>query len=151
MNHHFNNLNDESRSLRRKSSAPVEDKAAKEAAKNKMFAALSRKTGLSAKEVFYLLQQPNSCLSDFTELLTFVDLDSRFWSLPEETRPNISNLLFLKHLNYLSTILTHPDQCHYPPISPTLPPDFPTLTDSRSQLRSNSTFSIVICQFHDES
>ena len=30
----------------------MEDKAAKEAAKNKMFAALSRKTGLTAKEVF---------------------------------------------------------------------------------------------------
>ena len=37
--------------MRRKSSIPVENKAAKEAAKNKMFAALSRKTGLTAKEV----------------------------------------------------------------------------------------------------
>ena len=43
--------NDECRSMRRKSSAPVEDKAAKEAAKNKMFTALSRKTGLTSKEV----------------------------------------------------------------------------------------------------
>ena len=37
--------------MRRKSSLPVENKAAKEASKNKMFAALSRKTGLTAKEV----------------------------------------------------------------------------------------------------
>ena len=46
-------FNPEHRSMRRKSSMqPVEDKAAKEAAKNKMFAALSRKTGLTTKEVF---------------------------------------------------------------------------------------------------
>ena len=36
---------------RRKSTLPVEDKAAKEAAKNKMFATLSKKTGLTAREV----------------------------------------------------------------------------------------------------
>ena len=37
--------------MRRKSTVPIVDKAAKEAAKNKMFASLSRKTGLTAKEV----------------------------------------------------------------------------------------------------
>ena len=36
---------------RRKSTLPVEDKAAKGAAKNKMFATLSKKTGLTAREV----------------------------------------------------------------------------------------------------
>ena len=47
----MDNQNLEYRNMRRKSSIPVENKAAKEAAKTKMFAALSRKTGLTAKEV----------------------------------------------------------------------------------------------------
>ena len=58
---------------RRKSTLPVEDKAAKEAAKNKMFATLSKKTGLTAREVC-------ACVVPlFTHHAAWVSEHSWFW------------------------------------------------------------------------